>query len=324
MALIGAVVLAVGVASLIGNAADYDKILDSLQGAQKQWFPVAFGALFLKYTGYVLAYREVARLDGGPRLPVFLTFKVVAAGFGAMIVATGAGALAVDYWALRRAGTGHDGAMARVLGLNTLKWAVLGSAATVCALALIARAGPDVPLGATLPWLLVVPLCFAAGAWISAPARSGRFTSPGQGKVRRLFADAIQGLVLLRRLSLLPVRQGGWGVLGIALFWAGDVICLWAALRAFDIQLGLPALILAYATGYAVTILPLPAGGAGGVEAAMTYALTLVGVPLVPALLGTVVYRVFTFWLPLLPAIAVLPFLRQIRAELPEARPARA
>jgi uncharacterized membrane protein YbhN (UPF0104 family) len=40
------------------------------------------------------------------------------------------------------------------------------------------------------------------------------------------------------------------------------------------------------------------------VEAAGTYALTLVGVPLGPALLATLVQRVCTYWLPL--AIAVL------------------
>lgn len=320
VAIVGAIVLAFGVASLIGKTADYQKILDGLRDARKQWFPVCLGGLLVKYAGYVVAYRDVAQVEGGPRLPYRLTTKIVAAGFGAMVVGTGAGTIAVDYWALRSAGANHDGALARVLGLNTLEWAVLGGAATLCSIAIVLGLGADVPLAATLPWIVIVPFCFAAGAWVSSPQRSRRFTEDRRGRIRRLLGTAVLGLTLLRRLGLQPTRERGWAVVGVAAYWAGDLLCLWASLRAFGIDLLPPALILAYATGYASTMLPLPAGGAGSVDAAMTYALTLVGVPLVPALLATVVYRVFTFWLPLLPALGVLPFLRQIRAQLPETR----
>lgn len=74
--------------------------------------------------------------------------------------------------------------------------------------------------------------------------------------------------------------------------------------------------MLAYATGYAVTILPLPAGGTGGVEAATTYALHLLGIPLAVALPAVVLYRVVNFWLPILPAAAVLPTLRRLEGQL--------
>jgi uncharacterized membrane protein YbhN (UPF0104 family) len=97
---------------------------------------------------------------------------------------------------------------------------------------------------------------------------------------------------------------------GAVLYWAGDILTLWAGLRAFDVHLEVIALVLGYATGYAVTMLPLPAGGVGGVDAAMTYALTLVGVPLGPALLGVFAYRFFNFWLPFVPGLlagATLP-----------------
>ena len=36
----------------------------------------------------------------------------------------------------------------------------------------------------------------------------------------------------------------------------------------------------------------------------MTFALVWVGVPLAPALLGVVTYRLFNFWLPVIPAFA--------------------
>jgi uncharacterized protein (TIRG00374 family) len=92
-------------------------------------------------------------------------------------------------------------------------------------------------------------------------------------------------------------------------YWVGDVACLWAALQSVGRPLPLAELVLAYATGYAATILPLPFGGVGGVEAAMTYALTAVGVPLAPALVAVAVYRLFGFWVPTVPALAALALL---------------
>jgi len=41
-----------------------------------------------------------------------------------------------------------------------------------------------------------------------------------------------------------------------------------------------PALVLAYTTAYVVTALPLPAGGAGGIEAGVAFSLNAVGIAL--------------------------------------------
>jgi len=40
-------------------------------------------------------------------------------------------------------------------------------------------------------------------------------------------------------------------------------------------------------------------------------------VPLAPALLAALVYRFFTFWLPLLPALLLLPSIKQLSDDLP-------
>jgi len=93
----------------------------------------------------------------------------------------------------------------------------------------------------------------------------------------RSWLDANAGVVL---------SAGAGAIGGSALYWAGDVVCLWAALHSVGEPLPVSELALAYATGYAAMILPLPFGGVGGVDAAMTYALTAVGVPLAPALVA--------------------------------------
>jgi uncharacterized membrane protein YbhN (UPF0104 family) len=99
-----------------------------------------------------------------------------------------------------------------------------------------------------------------------------------------------------------PLRKiGAW--LGITVYWAADMLALWASLRTFGIHIGLGKLIIAYSTGYAATRRSLPLGGAGATEALMTYALYWVREPLAPALAAVMLYRLFNFLLISIPAI---------------------
>ena len=109
--------------------------------------------------------------------------------------------------------------------------------------------------------------------------------------------------------EVVPEPAGRRALAASGAYWAGDVVCLWAALESVGVSLPLAELVLAYATGYAAMILPLPLAGVGGVDAAMTFALTAVGVPLAPALVGVAVYRLFGFWVPTIPALAALVLL---------------
>jgi hypothetical protein len=117
------------------------------------------------------------------------------------------------------------------------------------------------------------------------------------------------------RLLLLSPREHGLGVLGSALYWGGDMLCLWAALQLVGgNRITFAALVLAYSGGYVLTRRALPAGGAGIVEVALTFALVGMGVRFVPALIGVLVYRLFNFWLPIVPALLLMPTVRELRA----------
>ena len=311
-------VLAVGTATLIGKAAGYARLLDSLQGADLHWLPVMLGGQVLAYLGYILAYRATARVNGGPRLPFGLTTWIVGASFGAYAVANAIGALGVDYWALRRTGAEHHAAFTRIIAFKTLEWAVLTSVVCVLGALVLAGVGPDVKTEVALGWVVVVPFCFLAGRWVTSPRRVERFTrSEGVGRARRLVSDTISSVVIVRQILGRP-RANLEAIGGAVLYWFGDILTLWAGLRAFDVHLEPIALVLGYATGYVVTMLPLPAGGVGGVDAAMTYALTLVGVPLGQALLAVFAYRFFTFWLPFLPGLVAGATLPAAYVRLPE------
>jgi uncharacterized membrane protein YbhN (UPF0104 family) len=311
-----AAALAVAAAFGLGELAGFERVRRELRDLHPEWLAVCLGGELLAYVGYVLAIRDTARVDGGPQLDATATTQSVVAGFGVFAATRSTGGFAVDYWVLRRAGEDRDGAIARVLALGALEYAVLAPAALCSAIFLALSANERVSDAVTLPWLLVIPGALVA-AWLTSPRRARRFADTrSAGRIRRTFAHAVSGLSILRSLLTSSPREHGLGFLGAAAYWTGDIACLWAALQVYQgHRLSVPALIVGYATGYVLTRRSLPAGGAGIVEIALTFALHWVGLPFVPALVGVVTYRLFNFWLPMVPAMAVLPAIADLRAE---------
>jgi hypothetical protein len=305
-----AIAAAMGLADMAG----YGRMVEAVQDVVPTWFAVCFGGQVVAYLGYVLAVRDIARLDGGPLLSFRLSMRTVVAGFGVFAATHAAGGFSVDYWTFRRSGLRRREAVARVLALGALEYAVLAPAALVCAVMLLFGTGGHVQHAMTYPWFAVVPGLLAA-LWVSSPKRAERLSDPGTGgRIRQWFAHLVAGITKLRSLLTRP-RIHGLGVAGVTLYWLGDIACLWAALKIYNAELSTPALVLAYATGYVLTRRSLPAGGAGVVEVLMTFALVWVGVDLAPALLGVVTYRLFNFWLPVIPALAALPAVRRMRQD---------
>ncbi|HEX5260152.1 MAG TPA: lysylphosphatidylglycerol synthase transmembrane domain-containing protein [Gaiellales bacterium] len=313
----GSIAVTLSVVTLIAHAANFHQLLVTWREADRRWFALMVAGEAFAYLGYILAYRSVAAVFGGPRLGFVLTTRIVAAGFGAMVAATSAGGLAVDYWALRRAGADRHSSIARVLALNTLEWAVLSAATVAAAVAVLVRGGSR-SVWLEVGWACVVAACYATAAFMSSPVRITRFLHPkSPNKARRLLADAIGGVAICREVIRHPRRHPA-ALGGVAIYWAGNLLCLWGALQAVGVTLPPDALILGYATGYLATMVPLPLAGAGSVDAAMVFGLTLVRVPLAPALLAVAGLRLVTFWLPLIPAVIAAAGMDRIRRELPE------
>jgi uncharacterized membrane protein YbhN (UPF0104 family) len=314
--------LAILAATLVADAAGLDTLHSVTAGFEPHWLSICIAGQVIGYLGYVLALRNVARVNGGPHLSLGLTARTVVSGFGVYGAAHASGGFAVDYWVLRRAGLARDQAIARVACLGTLEWAVLAPVGLASAVGLLV-AGSHVQASMTWPWLLVVPgACVAL--WVSSPRRRDRLADPSVGgRLRTGLAHTVAGLVMLRALAARP-RQHLPGLLGVGFYWLGDIACLWGALRAFSVEISLPALVLAYATGSVASRRSLPAGGAGAVEVLMTFALVWVGVPLAPALAGVLLHRLFSFWLPIVPALALLPDVKRLRRDFERAEPLEA
>ena len=309
--------LALGAVAGLAYVAGSERLDRAARHLHPAWLVLCLGGELVAYLGYVLAVRDTAKVDRGPKLSFGDSVRAVVGGFGVFAATRTSGGFAVDYWALRNAGEDREGAVARVLALGALEYAVLAPAALCAAIAVIVN-GEDVSLGLTLPWLAVIPGAVAA-IWLSSPKRADRYTRSG-GRIRTAFAHSVRGLRVLRSMLVAPPREHGLGLLGTAGYWAGDIACLWGALAFFgNPRLSVPALIVGYATGYVLTRRSLPAGGAGVVEIALTFALNWVGFPFVRALLGVVVYRLFNLWLPIVPALAVMPPVDELRRDFDEA-----
>jgi uncharacterized membrane protein YbhN (UPF0104 family) len=297
--------LALGAAVGISWAAGFETVLHQLQHVDPIWLPVAFGMEVAAYFGYVVAYREVARAQGGPRLGLGRAGAIVAAGFGVFVIR---GGFVVDRHALEDAGLDAREARVRVLGLGALEYAVLAPGAALAAVIILARGSTHPSLGFTLPWVIAVPLGFAAAFAALGFRHRVRDESGWRAAVRHVL-DAVN---MLKHLASQGAEYGG-AFVGTTLYWVGDVGCLWASLRAFHESPDLAALVIGYATGYALTRRTLPLGGAGSVEALVSFALAWTGIPLAKAVLAVCAYRIFNLWLPLLPAAIGLRHIKRWR-----------
>ncbi|HET9720948.1 MAG TPA: lysylphosphatidylglycerol synthase transmembrane domain-containing protein [Solirubrobacteraceae bacterium] len=331
--LVGALLLGGAALTGLGQIAHLGRLESALRHSEKIWIVPCLVGQLLAYLGYILAYHDAASADGGPRFDYGTTARIVVFGAGASVLGASVGGLAVDYWALRRSGTKPPVAARRVLGVGTIEWTIMSVYACSAALVVLV-AGFHAPPAMALGWLLSVPACVLGALWFTSPKRAKRYVNPVKRdarpdhgriarhlidlefKVRQYMDNGIAGVIFVRHLLSHPIRYKG-GTIGYPIYWAGDMLTLYAAIRLFGGHVGIPPMIVAYCTGFVVSALPLPAGGAGGIEATITVTLHAIGVPYASAVLAVLTYRVITFWLPILPALALLPSIRRLHDALP-------
>lgn len=117
------------------------------------------------------------------------------------------------------------------------------------------------------------------------------------GPLLKVFGHAKQGIVdVARRPSQLALMAvGGTGVT------LGSLLAFYTAVRAFGGHAPLATVGIVFLTGVVVgSAAPTP-GGLGTVEAALIAGLVSVGVPNDIAVPAVLLYRLVTFWLPILP-----------------------
>jgi hypothetical protein len=282
--------------------AGFGAVADRLRSVDAAWLPLALAAEVVAYLGYVLAYREVARVEGGPNLPHSRALALVATGFGVFVAR---GGFAVDLHAFRQECGDDREARVRVLGLGALEYALLAPATCVVAILMLLEHTQRPGSGITMPWAIAVPV----GGILALSALRLRNGLRGQRGWRDALAQWLDSIHVLRQLFVKLEHAGG--PVGTALYSFGDIACLCLCLRAYEGHFpSVAPLLIGYATGYALTRRTLPLAGAGAVDALLPFALFWSGTPLAAAVPAVLAYRIVNFWLPIVPAVFGLRSLR--------------
>jgi uncharacterized protein (TIRG00374 family) len=101
-----------------------------------------------------------------------------------------------------------------------------------------------------------------------------------------------------------------------------DFLALEASLLAVGASVDPLLVLLAYVAAATLSMIPITPGGLGFVEAGLAGVLTLAGASPDEAVLATLLYRLFSYWLPLpLGLGASIWFTRRHRADAPRAAP---
>ena len=287
----------------VAGAAGYVDVASRLRHANTYWFPFAVAGAVAAQIGYTFAYREVAHVGRGVKLSGLRAGAIVAAGFGMFIPR---GGFAVDIEALEDLGVPRDEARVRVLGLGSLEYAVLAGGALICAIFLLIDHS-HAQRAVTLSWTIGVP----AGTALALIAVKYRKWIC-RGWLKGILGPPLEAIGVVGQIVASPRRHGAAALGGMAVYWASEVFVLWVCLAAFErVTPSVAAVVVGYATGYALTRRTLPLAGAGAVEALLPFALVWVGYSLAPAVLAVFAYRFFNLWLPLGPAAVGLYHLQR-------------
>lgn len=149
---------------------------------------------------------------------------------------------------------------------------------------------------------VIVAIGVTALTWPRVVAAAGRGIGALVHVVRRRVTPAgvAEGL-LAQRERVADAFHGRWwrSVFAMAASRMFDYASLVAALVAFGAHARPAEVLLAYVVAQAFAIVPITPGGVGFVDIGLTGMLALIGVPTDTAVIATLLYRLFSFWLPI-------------------------
>ncbi|WP_030545025.1 lysylphosphatidylglycerol synthase transmembrane domain-containing protein [Streptomyces albus] len=259
--------------------------------AEARWGWVAAAMLFaaLSYLGATLNLLGFV----SEKVPFFRTVMAQVAGSFVKLVAPAAvGGVALNTRFLQRAGVRPGLAVASVgasqlvgLGLHILLLATFGY------LTGTERTPSLSPSRTVIAGLLTAAVLTLI---VTAVPVLRKFVST---RVRSLFAGVVPRMLdIMQRPQKLLTGIGGTLLMQLAF-----VMCLDASIRAFGGELSYASIAVVFLAGNALgSAAPTP-GGVGAVEAALTLGLIAAGLPKEIATPAVLLFRLMTFWLPVLP-----------------------
>lgn len=295
------VVLAgLGLYALLPSVGELSAGMRAVQTADWRWLGAALAASALSYVAAAVALSGAA---GRALAPLPTVVGQLAASFANRVTPAGLGALALNARLLERSGLTRPAAVGAV-ALTSAAGVVVHVSLLGTALVWLARSrdGAVVELGGGLPSWAAVALGLAA-----LSAVGGVLLTP-IGR-RRLLPPLRAGSAAFAGVLRHP-RQAGTLLTGAVGVTSSYIAAIAASAAALDLGLSLPEIATAYLAGAALaSAVPTPSG-LGAAEAALAAALVAVGAALGPAVATVLAFRLVTFWLPILPGVLALRWLR--------------
>lgn len=300
------VVLGIAVHVLLPQVDELRRTLHSLGSARWWYLPPAVACSALTFVGAAWSLQGAT----SHRIPFWRTAEAnLAAACLGRIAPANLGSLGVTGAYLRARGATVAEASA-ALGLDALAGVVVHVVLLVAAGALVGRfPHPHLALPAHFDVIAAVViglLVIGIGVGLWWLRRSHTTWSAVGHRVLNGLRQARDELVGAVR----EPRRGAGLLGGSALLTCAQIACLATSVEAFGGHTDVVTISFVYLAGAAVSAVAPTPGGLGAMEAALVSGLTLFGVPAGPAVTGVLLYRLLTFWLPILPgAVAV----RQLR-----------
>jgi glycosyltransferase 2 family protein len=273
-----------------------------LRQANWLWMLAALAASAVTYFGATFALLGFVAQP----VPFWRGFAAqVALSFVRLVAPSAVGNTAVNIRLLTRAGVSAPAAAASVAASQLA--ALLVTVPLFLVLGLFTGRAATAGLAPSGPALIIVGLALIASVALI-------FLTPFRIRFRRLWQAFLdRGLPRLLDVLQSPVKlaQGVGGILVTTLAYTAALD--WS-IRALGGEASFAALALIFLTGNTLgTAIPTP-GGLGAVEAALVAGLGAAGVPASVAVPGVLLFRIATFWLPLLPGWIAWTRLQRIGA----------
>jgi len=285
------VVLALATYFLFPQFADLPGIIDQVQDANWAWTPLIVLTSMLTYAGATMSLGG-AIPERLPAVPLFLS--TIASSFASKLAPAGLGGMALSARFLQKQGVDKTVA-ASGIGLNT----IAGFVGHISLIGIfVVWAGRDAFESFELP----DPKYFIIGIGIVVASIGIGLLIPPVRKMitTRLFpilAKAFEGVEsVLRRPGKVAMLLGGSML--ITFFY---LTTLFFAVEAFGGGVPFATVGAVFLVGSAVAQAAPTPGGLGAMEAALIGGLTAAGLDNTIAVPAVFMYRLFTFWLPILP-----------------------
>ncbi len=276
----------------------------SLSQVSLLWFPL-LALLQLLSLGCIWILQRLTI----PRSPWSAVVDSQLAGNALAKIAPGGGAMgaALQYKMLVERGVDRGRAVAGITAVNLLTFAVVLGLPVLALPALLGSSvDRDLLEAAIVSVVVFLLLTGIATMLLAADTPLHKLTGwieRGRNRLRRSSAptDHLPVRVKRERDRILAALGDDWrkAVLATVGRWAFDYAILLASLAAVGAHPAPGLVLLAFCVAQVLAQIPVTPGGLGFVETGLTALLALAGVGAGDAVVATLLYRLFTYWLPL-------------------------